>query len=114
MWFILPPQQQPIMKATYECICKYAICKGRRHGSPFSNRIICTFEFVYLSCVSILCICASAWVALAGTGPQISIEAILFVYLCIRICASTHCGHRGTGPKMPIRYLMLCISEVSE
>ena len=24
---------------------------GRRHGSPDSNRIICTFEFVYLSCV---------------------------------------------------------------
>ena len=52
MWFILLPQQQPIMKATYECICKYAICIGRRHGSPFSNRIICTFEYVYLSCVS--------------------------------------------------------------
>ena len=79
---------------------------GRRHGSPDSNRIICTFEFVLLSCVSLLCICALAWVALAGTGPQISIEAILFVYtyLCIDI-----------GHKMPIKifvfvYLYLCIA----
>ena len=64
---------------------------------------------MYLSCVFILCICASAWVALAGTGPQISIEAILFVYLCTYLCIDI--GHIGTGPKMPIKifvFLYLC------